>query len=654
MRCFACCSGASGAAVSGITVSVSSTETKVTKGEYKDQTKHVSVMSVSGNVSVDGEIIYDQNLNSPEVEEYSAEIRAMAAEKSTIMIDKDLSLGEKVVASFRDAEVAAPVAVSAGAELKLDGETMVKAAITANFKNTTGNVQSMIALENGATVTVTGDGSIATLAAIHGVDRTVNATLYGKYMYVSFDMAIAALNAAKTKEVSAYGVQTLTASAEIPVGTVVKLTENSMLNIGSEDSTDVVLSLASGNGIMLRNNNSKGIEVYGTLYAAKASNIDSSLRNGFVDDRAAIASDVESHAVKADGKTQDPNGFAKWTNIYTALETADPGQTVTIQRNIPDLKSVTVKDEVTLDLNGKMVNVAKKGVLTVLGTLDLTDDGSGIILDEPEVDNNGKVKTAGGAISYTGYILYVGDAVPITQQNLVLPGAYYTLEKDGKNVLTTYANGAADAMNAKDYSIVFKADKDGKIALGEISIAGEKGKVVKIDVEKANLTGTVTLSYVDFDVADESVVDARFVSGDDSIAVKAKVVNFQGLSSHADHDHLIEWIKAFDPKPAHVFVVHGDADVAPAFADELCSLGFSAHAAKFTESYDLAAGVMLSEGYISERKRTMQASRADNLYGKLLAAGEALLELIRRFKGRSNKEITAFTGQITALIDRFQ
>ena len=49
-----------------------------------------------------------------------------------------------------------------------------------------------------------------------------------------------------------------------------------------------------------------------------------------------------------------------------------------------------------------------------------------------------------------------------------------------------------------------------------------------------------------------------------------------------------------------------------------------------------------------------QMSRADNLYGKLLAAGEALLELIRRFKGRSNKEIAAFTGQITALIDRFQ
>ncbi len=561
-----------GAAVSGITVSVSSTETKVTEGEHKGQMKHVSVMSVSGNVSVAGEIIYDQSLNSPEVEEYSAQIRAMAAEKSTIMIDKDLSLGEKVDASFRDVEVAAPVAISAGAELMLDGVTEVKAAITANFKDTTGDAQSKIALKNGATVTVTGDGSIASLATIHGADKTVNATLYGKYMYVSFDMAIAALNAAKTKEVSAYGVQTLTASGEIPAGTVVKLTENSMLNIGSEDSTDVVLSVASGNGIMLRSNNSKGIEVYGTLYAAKASNIDSNLRDKMVEDRKAIASDVESHALKADGKTQDLNGFAKWTNIYTALDTAESGQTVAIQRNIPDLKSVTVKDGVTLDLNGYMVNVAKKAVLTIIGTLDLTKGDSGIILDEPEMDNNEKVKTAGGAISYTGYILYVGDAVPITQQNLVLPGAYYTLAKDGKNVLTTYANGAADAMKAEDYSVVFKADKDGKIALGEISIAGEKEKVVKINVEKANLTGTVTLSYVDFDVADGSDVDARFVSGDDSIAVKAKVKEMLCIENGVLGDAVVLMINGsvadIDDKTDTSVVFDGKVFIAKNFGSE--------------------------------------------------------------------------------------
>ena len=140
----------------------------------------------------------------------------------------------------------------------------------------------------------------------------------------------------------------------------------------------------------------------------------------------------------------------------------------------------------------------------------------------------------------------------------------------------------------------------------------------------------------------------------EEIAVKAKIVNFQGLSSHADHDHLVQWIKAFDPKPTHVFVVHGDEDVAPAFAEELCTLGFHAHAAKFTECYDLAANEMVSEGYISERKRTAQKSRADNLYAKLVSAAESLLELAKHCKGKPNKDITAFTGQIISLIERFR
>ena len=140
----------------------------------------------------------------------------------------------------------------------------------------------------------------------------------------------------------------------------------------------------------------------------------------------------------------------------------------------------------------------------------------------------------------------------------------------------------------------------------------------------------------------------------EEIAVKAKIVNFQGLSSHADHDHLVQWIKAFDPKPTHVFVVHGDEDVAPVFAEELNSLGFHAHAAKFTECYDLAANEMVSEGYVSERKRTAQKSRADNLYAKLVAAAESLLEFAKRCKGRPNKDISALTGQIISLIERFR
>ena len=43
----------------------------------------------------------------------------------------------------------------------------------------------------------------------------------------------------------------------------------------------------------------------------------------------------------------------------------------------------------------------------------------------------------------------------------------------------------------------------------------------------------------------------------EEIAVNAKIVNFKGLSSHADRTHLLEWAEHFQPRPKQVFVVHG-------------------------------------------------------------------------------------------------
>ena len=97
-------------------------------------------------------------------------------------------------------------------------------------------------------------------------------------------------------------------------------------------------------------------------------------------------------------------------------------------------------------------------------------------------------------------------------------------------------------------------------------------------------------------------VDSVKLFGEE-IAVHAKIVNFQGLSSHADRDHLLAWIQAVrSPKPQHVFVVHGDREVAPFFARSVESLGFSAHAPQYTEVYDLIAGKVLDPGYLPERK----------------------------------------------------
>ena len=139
----------------------------------------------------------------------------------------------------------------------------------------------------------------------------------------------------------------------------------------------------------------------------------------------------------------------------------------------------------------------------------------------------------------------------------------------------------------------------------------------------------------------------------EEIAVRAEIENFKGLSSHADRDHLLEWAKSFD-NPVHFFVVHGDREVAPYFADSLERLGFSAHAPQYTEVYDLAANQMLDPGYLPERKTSTPMGKVSSAYQRLVAMGKLLQEVILRSKGRANRDLGNFADQIKQLIDRWE
>ena len=143
----------------------------------------------------------------------------------------------------------------------------------------------------------------------------------------------------------------------------------------------------------------------------------------------------------------------------------------------------------------------------------------------------------------------------------------------------------------------------------------------------------------------------------EDVAVRAKVVNFQGLSSHADHDHLLDWISHFkEPLPQHVFVVHGDREVAPVFAQTVSQLGFTAHAPQYTEEYDLLTCTQLAAGYLPQRKtRTFDgAPRVTAAYQKLVQLGDSLVGLIRRSKGRDNKTLAAFAEALRKILDKFE
>ena len=142
----------------------------------------------------------------------------------------------------------------------------------------------------------------------------------------------------------------------------------------------------------------------------------------------------------------------------------------------------------------------------------------------------------------------------------------------------------------------------------------------------------------------------------EQIAVRAEIVNFRGLSSHADRDHLLSWIEGFKaPKPQHVFVVHGDREVAPFFAKSIEQMGFAAHAPQYTEVYDLIADTVLEPGYLPERKgKTFTGGRVSSAYERLVAVGEMLMESIRRSKGRDNKSLARFADQLRALLEKWE
>lgn len=142
----------------------------------------------------------------------------------------------------------------------------------------------------------------------------------------------------------------------------------------------------------------------------------------------------------------------------------------------------------------------------------------------------------------------------------------------------------------------------------------------------------------------------------EEITVAAKIVNFTGLSSHADRDHLIAWISAAqNPKPQHVFVVHGDREVAPFFAQTLVGMGLEAHAVQYTEEYDLITCKQVETGYLPERKtRTVEgAPKAEPTYDRLVSVGSMMSELIKRSRGRDNKSLASFADQLKKLLEKW-
>ena len=141
----------------------------------------------------------------------------------------------------------------------------------------------------------------------------------------------------------------------------------------------------------------------------------------------------------------------------------------------------------------------------------------------------------------------------------------------------------------------------------------------------------------------------------ETIEVYAKILNMPGISGHADKEHLIQWIEAFESNPRKVFVVHGDDEVCESFSQTLRDNDFNAIAPYSGDGFDLATGEQI---FFGDRKkaevRKKSSKAATNIFARLVAAGERLMGVIIKSEGRPNKELGSFADQINAMCDKWE
>lgn len=145
----------------------------------------------------------------------------------------------------------------------------------------------------------------------------------------------------------------------------------------------------------------------------------------------------------------------------------------------------------------------------------------------------------------------------------------------------------------------------------------------------------------------------------ENIPINAKIVQMQGTSSHADMDDLKTWAESFNPKPARIFITHGDEETSLSFAEMLEATQQTISVPYNGAIWDLITDESIFEGNKQIKRRTDRQARKryhvkiSGVYGKLLDALELLSESVKKNEGLENRELRKFTSEIEALAQKW-
>ena len=429
---------------------------------------------LSGSVS-----IYDNTEAGDFSEVYSIALRGNGA----INVPESLTLGKNVLVNL------------AGGEMNVDG--------------------TIDATADGSVITSSGEINVnGMITAKTEIKSGINAFTYSDDDYFYYTTLKTSIDNGAT-DIEYLGNVTVLDTLTIPSGTEISrnTANGEKMTIGNEDNRDVIVTVADG--ATIRNSN---VDVMGTLVF---DNYKTGSRG---------TNDIKSDVII------DAEPKRTYTNIYTALEDAADGSTVTIARNVFLDKDAEVRQTITLEIPAGNGLYLDDGVtLTVNGTIQ----NSGAI-GNAVADELGNPDTS---ITMAGFNPYLADGVTANDDRAeiiangtimsmeelpygtyYIVGAYYQLVNDqgAWNYITPVEQAAAVSNDVENGIIEIY----GENTVGDVTFTGDADQAVTVTVKSngALTDGTITLDRAGL------FIEGDFTGTVASAAGSVDVVNATGFS----------------------------------------------------------------------------------------------------------------------------
>ena len=467
-----------------------------------------------------------------------------------------------------------------GERIAVSGELTLGKSVVLAVNGKLSVTGKLVATEDGSEIANSGEITVTGLVqalSSKKIADVINAAMYeskiGTTIVYNYTTLKAAIDSG-AKDITVSGKIYVTESVTVPAGVTIK--NNGEIVVGSADDTEVVLTVADTASIKYGK-----VTVDGTLY----------FENKKDNKAAEIVSDVSVIGEKD----------ARYTNLFTALNNANAGEIVTVDKTTVDLKkSITIKDGVTLDVpNSKALKVYAGVTITVNGilktaekietaTFTKTDGTEAQVTFALAADKlNGKAAIIVNGVFMSGVEFSYNGAAPA----YMIPGAYYSLTDDAGayNYVTTLENASKTA--ATSVTVY------GKVSAGDVVFTGtdSEPKVVTVAGNAELTVSSITLDKTAFTVNATGKFTGDVKAGD--AAVSVKLVKDMAVSVDKDGLFTVERVSNVD-KTSSFKVSAGSVYIKVASMDVTVAAGATLVSAATTEGTTIT-GKLIIEGTVS-------------------------------------------------------